>query len=1411
MKHHFFLQRRFLTAGTSFLLLGLLVASLAGAVSPSVPPAGDGSPAGGVPAWSVAQAEGGRPSAQTGPAAARRAVREAWEKARDAGTYAFATHLAQTTFPALALVNAGRGPERSELLLQGEIDQPARTMAFRMGQPGSEGSAEGRIEGDRAYLRQSGGEWREVEDFSGSFAPDNDLLAFLGGIKDVAGCDWQAADPEHASTTPAQIACYGFNLDGPALASYLRQQVERQLAERGELPLGVTLEAPAAFRDMTGQGELWVDGRGLPLRLSMHLVFPKQDDGSRLEAEVQTDFSGFPQGAAALPDVSEDPAAWAGATLGLDDPSLPDKAARTAGSGGVLVLTLAATGFLFVHHRSRRMYIAVVLAVILSMTLVPLLQSERVVAFYDRQAARAQHLWSLGADGQAVDPEVAEQPAAAQQAVAEALAPSWDPQQDPLAKPVQTVAKVAGDGLALGVTTGQPLLGPVAAPEPSLETPVADRALPSLTGITETLTDTTEHCRSLGTEDPDGDGVNDTDECLYGLDPGEDDTDGDGLTDGQELHKLGTDGSSLDTDGDLITDAIEVKGFGYAERQWYLNPKNPDTNNDGVTDSVECPVLLDVVDPDEEAIGEGCDSDGDGVPNPFDTDNDGDGVPDRVDLAPNQWVDAVGPRSGQVTNRTPFDGDNPFKLTVENLQSEWPVLVDLQMRPVNPAHLGYAMNVLDWPAGDIDGQIQHKANTTFATSNNVDVRNPDDIAGRNGDMRLVPLLEIVMTGPKIPLKLTDPVMTAAVGTDTPLSTTVTLEPGDTNSDTQFTFTYHAGASLKVYEGPCSALLGDPLGTFTGTGGTLLGHSVVELADGDHALVVSNDTVQKCAEIPDVVNGPYANKMVDLSVLEPYGITAHDREAGGDPAVVVLVPLNVATDDTGGGKSAFQSRMIYWVDADSDWQEPQQMRLIWLVQMLTDACAPGAKEYEEFYDEYKAAHDEAEDPEVSDAYNRYYDKYCAEHRTADEIIPVQKYDEQWTLAGLSVREDHGLDVAVAYVNPDLTQYDDDALWTLSWGLGQRFMTQMDCEGDGTSWDGEAETCDPDQKRDLAIFLQAPKTDHSVQTTGNTTIKQRFDVTTTVPITARWNIEAEVDQPFPLRVENFRYDSQDYLSYHAKAETPRILAQYSHTVTPTLLFAREERYRMAGLEALTGTDSAGIAIDLGTGTDAYPQETLVGLVWAPFRTNPNTDEWEAYPPTEYWDALGNELKKEFYQHYKDDSPEANLGRVVVARAYQFALMNGVVNGVQCTPDQPLCQVPNPTGASDGGITKAGKDLLNGLNVATILTWKDIFGRRDAVQPGAAQNPWFDDIGWAIKNHASNWETVFTESPFAIRLTGGIVVTAACVTIIATIVVAYSSSIDGAQAAALVIRDASLLIATHCLIHTLATQWKAFSASG
>ena len=108
---HFFLQRRTLAFSTCVLMLGLLMASLVGATSPSMQPAGDASSAVGEASQSLAQAEADSFSARTDPVNPKRAVRAAWEKARDAGTYAFATNLAQTTYPALTLANAGRGPE----------------------------------------------------------------------------------------------------------------------------------------------------------------------------------------------------------------------------------------------------------------------------------------------------------------------------------------------------------------------------------------------------------------------------------------------------------------------------------------------------------------------------------------------------------------------------------------------------------------------------------------------------------------------------------------------------------------------------------------------------------------------------------------------------------------------------------------------------------------------------------------------------------------------------------------------------------------------------------------------------------------------------------------------------------------------------------------------------------------------------------------------------------------------------------------------------------------------------------------------------------------------------------------------------------------------------------------------------
>ncbi len=1263
MKGHLVLRHRVLAAGVCLILIGVLLTSLVWVVGRASPSAADTSPASGQAA--VMAGPFGQP-APFDPAAAERAGAQAWEKARDAGAYTFATQLTQITYPALSLSNAGRGPQRSELNLSGTIDQPGRTLEFRMWQPGADGSAspgtgvEARIEGDRAMVRQDGGEWQEVEDFGSSFAPDNDPLSFLAGIKDIGECGMQARAPtaeqtEAAALTPASaaMACYRFNVDGPALAGYLREQLERQMAKAGELPAGVSLEVSSSFKDTTGNGELWVDGRGLPLRLAMHLAFPEQSDGSHVEADVQTEFSGYPEEAVATaPELDSDPVARAAAVLGLDEPSLPGRAAQAAGQAGVVACAVGAMVLLAIYRRSRRMYVVAAVAVILSMVVVPLLQSEQVAAFYERQAAASQDLISLAAGGQGVDVQSAQEQEAAGQP------PAWDPEQDPLAQPDRALAQA-----------GPVVLGPVAR---GASSPATAASL-SGAGLLALPPSTLSACDQDRTDDTEGDGLNDYQECVYGTVSTLADTDGDGLSDGQELNKLGTNPILADTDGDGLSDKIEVQGITLGSKTWYLDPNNADTNNDGLVDLVECPKLVDAA--------QGCDSDGDNIPNFIENDNDGDGVPDGVDLSPDSWADKGGLRNTAATSPTAFDGTSAsvFQLSVSGLAEGWPVLVDVQLRPVEAAHLGYAMNVLDWPV-DVDANIQHGKNTTFVTSDNPDIANPEDQAGANGDMRLVPLLEMVMIGDEIPLKVTALAPKVRVGVGTTVSSTVTLSPGSNAADTQLTFL--AGATLAVHASTCPASglpSGTPLKTFTGGSGTWSGMKVVDLADGNHAAVVTVGTTSACATLPDAVTGKYTGKMVDTSVLEPYGITVKDGYGTEPKAVVAYVPLDVIPDDSGGGKTAFQARMPFWTGTNSHWNAPVQMRVVWLVQVISDRCAEGAQPWEQYQANNRNA-DRAQ-------YNQYVAAYCAAHRTVDQIQVVQTYDESWYLTGLSVQEARGLDVAVAYPKPSPTTYNDDALWTLSWGLAQQFVPGRDCENPLLG------VCQGDGKRDLAVSL----TDHSNNTIANSTIEARFKEGAPAG-QERWGIAQDA-----LRVKTFRFAHQDYVGYLASTVTPAILDEYtSHTQTPTLLFAYEERSRLGNLDAASmAAGTASMSMEMSdTAAKPHPVRTVTGISWAPFRYNSTNSAWESHSLDDYWTALETDLTARFTTLFAGDSSATRKGRVAAAHSYAIVMTSGL-SSVVCTPGGADCSKAAEPGASNAEITNAtsATGMKSGLNHASM----------------------------------------------------------------------------------------------------------------
>ena len=663
-----------------------------------------------VTAWSIGVA------AAPGSRLSKDPVTLAWERAQASGVYAFATTIVETTHPAPTVANVGRGSREERVYLEGRTDLPRSELEMALWRNGGsvatrQDAIEMRVEGDQAFGRQVGGPWQEIDGDASFFAPGNDCLAYLVGarnVREVGKVDFDSASGQAAivPSLRAPVSRYAFDLNGSEVAEFIRDQLEDYLRRRGELPTGVGLDTPEQFRDALGRGEVWIDGDGLPLRLSIEIEYPQQRNGERVQAEIQTDFSGFNR------SLVTDSLSGTVAGRVLDGvsripgvPTTSEEALKLGEQAGLGLAMLGVVGFLVIKGRSKAVYTAFALAIVGSMVVTPLLQSHQIHAFTRRRAVERESYERRQ-----------EEEAEAEEALSELYGTEWDAHADPM---------LAGAGSKeYGVGGGR-------ASESAHGSFVSESLLPAYRSLE------LERRGSLAALQADNGGA----------DP-DSDLDGDGLTYAQEA-RLGTDPWEKDTDGDGITDKAEVVGFGYNNQTWYLDPLSADTNGDGRVDTLECR---------DKVVGEGevspegvpCqDTDGDGIPDPFDRDDDHDGVPDRVDLSPSRV-------EGRDDSGAPFDGEHPLLLQINDLQADEPVFVDFQLRPEDEAHLWYAFNVLDWPSGDGKGQIQRK---TFNDSTFADLTQegqPAAANASNGDMRLLPMLEIEMTGDAVPLKVTNP-------------------------------------------------------------------------------------------------------------------------------------------------------------------------------------------------------------------------------------------------------------------------------------------------------------------------------------------------------------------------------------------------------------------------------------------------------------------------------------------------------------------------------------------------------------------------------------------------------------------------------------------------------------------------------
>ncbi len=1055
------------------------------------------------------------------------AVNSAWTNAQRAGVYTFTTQMVQTTIPAPNLSAVGASAVQEVLYAEGSADPSANFMHLKIWQQGSplqpRDGVEIRVNGAVAEGRALGATtWETLDNTAPMFAPDNDALSWLAGADEVAPLGTDSR--ELIAGQPITLQGYAFDLDGVAFANYVRLQMETMLREQGTLPSGLRLGLTEVYAEMVGDGEVWVNAAGLPQRLKLDTEFPALENGERVRLEVTTDFSQYADTRLAA-DWTEKIVA-AGGALGLPQTTEQLQSSAQFSLAWLLFFSLFVGGTFYMLYKAQqvrwayRLYAALI---VLSMVFAPF------ASLIEASALREQIDFFNVSQGIEAEIPFVQDETPTQIEIPE---DRFEPNEDPLEEEETNFAEIAS-------------IGPV---RESSRTNAGNSP-----------------CDSKSTNDGDGDGLSEKQECILGTSDGNRDNDGDGLSDGAEI-RLGTDPLNKDTDGDLIEDGDEVKPSNVGGRPWYSDPTSADSNGDGIVDSAECP----------ERINGGStdcrDSDHDGIPDLFDEDNDGDGVFDRSDLSPTTFLDA---RTTGITTTVPFTRGTPFKLAVSGHEANTPLLVDFQLRPTDANHLAYYLNVFDWPNNDSKGNIQANHDKTFADFLPAAQQTALTNSG-NGDTRLLPMLEVELDAealPMVPAKVEYALAENGITGTVKLAQSggnVTVSAENIPANTTYTLSITA-------DGSCSDNLHStrftPAQQLTGVGngftGTLNNVNLTDLANAGHVIMLHSATANACATMYDLPNGAQPGKMVDLDALKPWGIGVRDQGVA-QTRMTAYVPLNVVNDVSGGGKQAFAGRMPYFPQADGAWGGNHEVRLAWFVQILD---ADGG------------------------------------------LTVAHTYYDEWTLTGLAVREDHGLQVAVAVEDPttDTNKREDSKLWALASGLEQTY-------GQGR----------PDMTRDEIV--------------------RRFDSQSNAAATEleRWGISQNT-----YRVFKFDYATEDHVGKLMSEGVPSVLQNFAAGDTPTLLFANTFKMRGVNLDSAEITHANGTA---SANLQSVPLATIGALNWSPYRQANGT--WEAFPLDEYVDQLDVRLRDKFPTGIgSTEQREINQGIVAASKMYYISMRSGV----------------------------------------------------------------------------------------------------------------------------------------------------------
>ena len=456
-------------------------------------------------------------------------VSAALARARAAGSYHFDSDVIQVSIPAPKASNVGRGSRTTQLHLQGQADLRAETMEMRLWSGGGsvlldQSGTAIKVDHGKTYIRRGAGDWQESGSVADGIAPQGDFMAYLSAVRGI-----QAHAPEtHAGIV---VTRYSFTVDGPAFATFVRDQLEQAMRARGALSSGSQLTVSPYYRDMTGDGELWVAENGLPVRQVLNLAFPEQRDET-LNAQITVDFSQY----------GTPPASATAGLLGMLSDHLPF-------TSDVLLLAFASVLMSFVlrFRRSRRLQKGLAAFVITSIVLGPLLQGLQINSFMEAQTAQA-----------AAQEQQRQEGDLQRSLLSQGDRPEFNPHANPLPA-AGTRAELANQPFGLG-----------AAPQ-----------APSNVLAVDSGTDT------------DQDGLTDYQEQRVGTDPAYNDSDEDGVPDAIEVRGFALGGKTwyldaqqADSNGDGIGDGQECwqtpPADGTPARQ--VPACNRDTDGDGTPD-----------------------------------------------------------------------------------------------------------------------------------------------------------------------------------------------------------------------------------------------------------------------------------------------------------------------------------------------------------------------------------------------------------------------------------------------------------------------------------------------------------------------------------------------------------------------------------------------------------------------------------------------------------------------------------------------------------------------------------------------------------------------------------------------------------------------------------------------------------